>query len=207
MTMDIIELHTENPNKRDIQKIADKVNDGAIIIFPTDTIYAMGCLMTKRASIDKIINITGKREKQSKMSIICHDLKSVADYTLPYSNHVFKTMKRYLPGPYTFLLNADTAVTRYFKNNKRDIGVRIPDNEITLTLLQYLDAPLISTSLNDNDHYYIDPVEIAADYGQKVDMILDGGIGSADESTVLDCRSNEVEVMRLGKGPVDGYES
>lgn len=196
-------LHTENPNKRNLQNIAKQINDGAIVIFPTDTIYAMGCLMTKKGSIDKIVKTLGKREKQTKMSLICNDLKMVANYTLPYNNHIFKTMKRYLPGPYTFVLNADTSVTRYFKNGKKDIGIRIPNNSITLELLNFLDAPLISTSLNDNDKYYIDPDEIENDFKHKINILIDGGIGSNDESTVLDCRSGDIEVMRLGKGPVD----
>lgn len=201
--MQRIELHTENPNRRDLQKIAIEINKGAVIIFPTDTIYAMGCVMTHKSSIERIVKILGKKEKQTKMSLICHDLKSVADFTLPYSNHIFKTMKRYLPGPYTFILNADTAVTRYFKNNKRDIGIRIPNNEITLTLLEYLDGPLISTSLNDNDHYFIDPNEIEETYKNKVDFLLDGGLGNTEESTVLDCRGDDIEIMRQGKGSVD----
>jgi len=201
--MERIRLHTETPNRRDIQKIAEKVNKGAVIIFPTDTIYAMGCIMTAKPTIEKIAKILGKKEKQFKMSLICNDLKMVANYTLPYNNHIFKTMKRYLPGPYTFILNADNSVTKYFKNNKRDIGIRIPDNEITLTLLEYLDAPLISTSLNDNDEYFIDPDEIENSFDHRVEILLDGGQGSTEESTVLDCRDNDIQVMRQGKGPVD----
>ncbi len=201
--MQRIEFHSENPNRRDLQKIADQINKGDLVIFPTDTVYAMGCIMTKKSSIDRIVKILGKREKQTKMSLICRDLKSVADYTLPYGNHVFKTMKRYLPGPYTFILNADTSVTRYFKNNKRDIGIRIPDNDILLTLLEYLDAPLISTSLNENEKVYTDPDEIYETYQHKVDILVDGGLGSTEVSTVLDCRENDIEVMRLGKGEVD----
>lgn len=201
--MQRVEFNNSNPNRRDLQKLAEKINSGAVVIFPTDTIYAMGCLMTKKGSIDKIVKILGKREKQTKMSLICHDLKSVADYTLPYSNHVFKSMKRYLPGPYTFILNADTAVTRYFKNSKKDIGIRIPDNAITLSLLEFLDAPLISTSLNDGDRYFRDPDTIEEEFQYKVDILVDGGLGAQDESTVLDCRSVDIEVMRQGKGPVD----
>lgn len=201
--MERVELHQENPNKRDIQRIAEQINKGAVVVFPTDTIYAMGCIMTNKGSIERIVKTLGKKEKQAKMSLICHDLKSVADYTLPYSNHIFKTMKRYLPGPYTFILNADNSVTKYFKNNKRDIGIRIPDNQITLSLLQYLDAPLISTSLNENGKVYVDPNDIEQEYQYKIDFLLDGGIGSSDESTVLDCREEEIEVLRQGKGPVD----
>ena len=185
--------------------IAEKMNAGAVVIFPTDTVYAMGCIMTNKSSIERIIKITGKKEKQAKLSLICKDIKTVADFTLPYSNHVFKTMKRYLPGPYTFILNANNYVTKYFKNNKKEIGIRIPDNKIVLELMEYLDAPMISTSMNNEDvtQYYIDPEKIEDTYNQSVDFLLDGGLGEAVGSTVLDCTSGDIEVMRMGKGEVD----
>lgn len=198
-------LRPSNPDTRDIKMVADKMNKGAVVIFPTDTVYAMGCIMTNKNSIERIIKISGKKEKQSKLSLICKDIKTVADFTLPYSNHVFKTMKRYLPGPYTFILNANTYVTKYFKNNKKEIGIRIPDNKIVLELMEYLDAPIISTSLNNDDvsQYFIDPEIIENEYEHKVDYLLDGGLGEAQGSTVLDCTSGDVEVARLGKGEVD----
>lgn len=198
-------LRSNNPDTRDIKMVADKMNKGAVVIFPTDTVYAMGCIMTNKGSIERIIKISGKREKQAKLSLICKDIKTVADFTLPYSNHVFKTMKRYLPGPYTFILNANNFVTKYFKNNKKEIGIRIPDNEIVSELMKYLDAPIISTSLNNEavTEYFIDPDVIESTYNQQVDYLLDGGMGEAVGSTVLDCTSGDVEVMRLGKGEVD----
>jgi len=203
--MDRIILRPSNPDTRDIKMVAEKMNKGAVVIFPTDTVYAMGCIMTNKASIERIIKSTGKREKQSKMSLICKDIKTVADYTLPYTNHVFKTMKRYLPGPYTFILNANTFVTKYFKNNKKEIGIRIPDNKIVLELMQYLDAPIISTSLNNSDvtEYFIDPNIIESEFEYKVDYLLDGGLGDGVGSTVLDCTSGDVEILREGKGEVD----
>jgi len=198
-------VRPNNPDARDIKMIAEKMNKGAIVIFPTDTVYALGCIMTNKSSIDRIIKVTGKKEKQAKLSLICKDIKTVADFTLPYSNHIFKSMKRYLPGPYTFILNANNFVTKYFKNNKKEIGIRIPDNKVVLELMEYLEAPIISTSLNNADvtEYFIDPEIIEDTYGQQVDYLVDGGLGEAVGSTVLDCTSGDIEVMRLGKGPVD----
>lgn len=198
-------LRPDNPDTRDIKMIAEKMNKGAVVIFPTDTVYAMGCIMTNKSSIDRIIKTSGKKEKQARLSLICKDIKTVADFTLPYSNHIFKSMKRYLPGPYTFILNANNFVTKYFKNNKKEIGIRIPDNKIVLELMQYLDAPIISTSLNNDDvtEYFIDPEKIEDIYEYKVDYLIDGGLGEAVGSTVLDCTSGDIEVIRMGKGEVD----
>ena len=198
-------LRPHNPDTRDLEMIAQKMKKGAVIIFPTDTVYALGCLMTKKDSIDRIIKITGKREKQARLSLICKDIKTVADYTLPYSNHIFKTMKRYLPGPYTFILKANSYVTKYFKNNKKEIGIRIPDNKIVLELLEFLDAPIISTSLNADAHgdYFADPEVIEDTFEYQVDYLLDGGLGDAMGSTVLDCTEDEIEIIRQGKGEID----
>lgn len=198
-------IRPDNPDTRDIKMIAEKMNKGDVVIFPTDTVYAMGCIMTKKSSIERIIKISGKKEKQAKLSLICKDIKTVADFTLPYSNHIFKSMKRYLPGPYTFILNANNYVTKYFKNNKKEIGIRIPDNKIVLELMEYLDAPIISTSLNNDDvsEYFIDPEKIEDTYAHQVDYLIDGGLGEAMGSTVLDCTSGDIEIMRLGKGEVE----
>ncbi len=198
-------LRPNNPDTRDIKRIAEAMNKGSVVIFPTDSVYAIGCVMTNKSSIDRILKITGKREKQSKLSLICKDIKTVADFTLPYSNHVFKSMKRYLPGPYTFILNANNYVTKFFKNNKKEIGIRIPDNKIVLELMEYLDAPIISTSMNNPDvtEYFIDPEIIESTYEHQVDYLLDGGLGEAQGTTVLDCTSGDIEVVRLGKGEVD----
>ncbi|MDF1697470.1 MAG: L-threonylcarbamoyladenylate synthase [Saprospiraceae bacterium] len=198
-------LRPHNPDSRDLAMVAQKMKDGAVVIFPTDTVYAMGCLMTRKDSIERIIKVTGKKEKQAKLSLICKDIKTVADYTLPYSNHIFKTMKRYLPGPYTFILNANNFVTKYFKNNKKEIGIRIPDNKIVLELLSHLDAPIICTSLNHEGglKYYTNPDTIEETFEYKIDYLLDGGLGEEEGSTVLDCTDGEIDIIRQGLGEVD----
>jgi tRNA threonylcarbamoyl adenosine modification protein (Sua5/YciO/YrdC/YwlC family) len=196
-------LHESTPNKRTISEVADLINNGAIVIFPTDTIYALGCLMTNRAGIERICKVLDKKEKVAKMSLICPNISVVSQYTPQIENHIFREMKRYLPGPYTFILKSNNMVQKFFKNNKEEIGVRIPDHDVLNALNEYLDAPLISTSLNV-DHplvkVYIDPDDIAEDFEHSVDLLLDCGVGDFQESTVLDCSSGSMELVRQGKG-------
>jgi tRNA threonylcarbamoyl adenosine modification protein (Sua5/YciO/YrdC/YwlC family) len=204
--MQRIFFHEKSPNKRDLKEVADRINKGEIIIFPTDTIYAMGCLMTNREGIERICKILDKKEKHTKMSLICPNISVISQYTLPIDNHVFKTMKRYLPGPYTFILKSNNYVQKFFKNNKEEIGVRIPHSEILDGLHEFLDAPLISTSLSSEDgvqKFFTDPDEIETLFQHKADILIDGGIGDNAESTVLDCTGEEIELIREGKGEVD----
>lgn len=203
--MQRIYFHEKNPNKRDLREVADRINQGEIVIFPTDTIYAIGCLMTNRNGIEKICRIMNKKEKQARMSLICPNISVISQYTIQISNDVFKTMKRYLPGPYTFILKSNNYVQKFFKNSKEEIGVRIPNNDILIGLQEFLKAPLISTSLNSEDEilkYYTDPDEIEEVFAHKADMLMDGGIGDYAESTVLDCTGTEIELVREGKGEV-----
>ncbi len=205
--MQRIFLHEKNPNKRDLREVAEYIKNGAIVAFPTDTIYALGCLMTNKPGIERIIKILGKKEKQAKMSIICPNISVISQYTPQINNDVFKTMKRYLPGPYTFILKSNNYVQKFFKNNKEEIGVRIPNNEIPEGLLEFLSEPLISTSLNidtaDGVKIYNNPDEIEADFQHQIDFLLDGGLGDLSESTVLDCTGDEITVIREGKGPIE----
>jgi tRNA threonylcarbamoyl adenosine modification protein (Sua5/YciO/YrdC/YwlC family) len=199
-------LHEKSPNKRDLREVAEYINNGAIVAFPTDTIYALGCLMTNKPGIERICKILGKKEKQAKMSIICPNISVISQYTPQIDNDVFKTMKRYLPGPYTFILKSNNYVQKFFKNNKEEIGVRIPKNEILEGLLEYLNEPLISTSLNveiDGPKVYNNPDEIEADFQHHIDFLLDGGMGDVAESTVLDCTGDEITIIREGKGLID----
>lgn len=204
--MERIFFHTEHPNQRELRQVAEQINNGAIVIFPTDTIYALGCLMTNKAGIERICKILDKKEKQARMSVICPNISVISEYTTPISNQVFRTMKRYLPGPYTFILKSNNYVQKFFKNSKEEIGVRIPDHPLVHALHEHLNAPLISTSLNNEDgitKFYTDPDEIENDFQHTVDLLLDCGIGDNDESTVLNCTTDEIELIRLGKGPVD----
>ncbi|MBC7885888.1 MAG: threonylcarbamoyl-AMP synthase [Saprospiraceae bacterium] len=204
--MQRIFFHGNNPNKRDLKEVAERINKGEIVIFPTDTIYAMGCLMTNRNGIERICRILDKKEKQARMSLICPNISVISQYTQPIDNHVFKSMKRYLPGPYTFILKSNNYVQKFFKNNKEEIGVRIPQSELLDGLHEFLEAPLISTSLSSDDgiqKFFTDPDEIETLFQHKADILIDGGIGDNAESTVLDCTGEEIEMIREGKGQVD----
>lgn len=199
-------LHPKNPNKREIAMIVERLQAGDIGIIPTDSLYAVACLMTNKDGIERVLKATGKVEKKAKLSLLCKDLKAVADHTLPYDNHIFKTMKRYLPGPYTFILNANNTVTKFFKNNKKEIGIRIPDNEILQNILEAVDCPLISTSvtmdgLPESELTSFEAMENK--YENIVDFIIDGQIEVAGETSVLDCTSGEVAVIREGLGVID----
>ena len=182
--------------------IAESMDKGAIVVLPTDSVYALTCKLTNKAGIEKICKITGKKEKQAKMTVICSDLKQVSDYTQSYSNDVFKTIKRYSPGPFVYILKANKFVQKFFKNNKSEIGIRIPNSEIILNLLEQLDGPIISTSLNKDDvnGYYTDPEEIEKAFDSQVDILVNAGSGDAKGSTILDCTGDEIEVIREGLG-------
>ncbi len=198
-------LHEDTPNKRTIAEVAEYINNGSIVIFPTDTIYALGCLMTNRPGIERICKILDKKEKVAKMSLICPSISVVSQYTPQIDNHIFREMKRYLPGPYTFILKSNNTVQKFFKNNKEEIGVRIPNQPVLSALTELLDAPLISTSLNvehPQTKLYIDPDEIEADFEHTVDLLLDCGVGEYEESTIFDCTNGLMEVIREGKGPI-----
>jgi tRNA threonylcarbamoyl adenosine modification protein (Sua5/YciO/YrdC/YwlC family) len=201
-----IEFHPDNPNKRDLKKLAEEINKGAIFIFPTDTMYALGCLMTQRTAIEKICRILNKKEKQTKMSLICPNISVVSKYTQQIDNQVFRTMKRYLPGPYTFILKSNNYVQKYFKNSREEIGIRIPDNIVILELLEFLDAPVISTSLNTDGELqqsFSDPEDIFDTFENKVDILIDSGEVNEGESTVIDCTGSQMEVIREGIGPIE----
>jgi tRNA threonylcarbamoyl adenosine modification protein (Sua5/YciO/YrdC/YwlC family) len=203
----VIHIDKFHIDSKEIYEISEKIKNGAILIFPTDSVYALGCSLSNKEGINKILRITGKKEKHSKLSLICSSIKEVSQFTLPYSNHVFKTMNRYLPGPYTFVLKADKSVRKYFDNTKSEIGIRIPDNDVLKMLFKHLDEPLITTSLNKTDDnvqdYYIDPEEIAETFQHQVDLLIDIGIGNYQPSTILDCTGNEIEIIRQGVGIVD----
>ena len=204
--MEGIFLHYDTPHTRDLDRIVDQLNQGAIIIFPTDTIYALGCKMSNKEGIDRIVKITGKKEKHAKLSLICSDISTASTFTANLDNAVFKMMKRCLPGHYTFILQSSTHLQRVVRSNRKEIGIRIPDNNILQSILAKLDEPLVSTSLNTGDQiqpYYIEPEQIMEEYQHHVDILVDGGLGDYEESTVIDCTSREFQILREGKGDID----
>ena len=201
-----LKLHSENPNPRNVKMIIDCLENDGVIIFPTDTIYAMGCSINSTKALDRIARIKGTKKEKANFSIIFHDFSMLSEFTKPINNDVFKLMKRNLPGPFTFILEANNNVPKLFKNNKKTIGIRIPDQPIITNIVRELGCPIITTSIVDDDEisgFMTDPEDINDAYSDKVDIIIDGGYGDKEESTVVDCTDNEIVVLREGKGILD----
>lgn len=196
-----VRLYEENVNERQLQQVIDCLQAGGVIIYPTDTVYAFGADMYNNKAIEKINRL--KKLDQGQYAIICHDLSNLSDYTLQLPNQVFKMMKRALPGPYTFILKANAHVPKLFHSKRKTIGIRVPDNAIALAIVQALGNPIVSSSVLDLDdivEYTTDPDLIWERYGEDIDMLVDGGYGDNQASTVLDCSGDEIEVIREGKG-------
>ena len=201
-----LKLHSENPNPRYIKMIIECLNDDGVIIFPTDTIYAIGCSVNSSKALDRIARIKGIKKEKANFSFIFHDLSMLSDYTKPISNDVFKMMKRNLPGAFTFIVEANNNVPKLFKNNKKTIGIRIPDQPIITNIVRELGSPIITTSIIDEDEisgFMTDPEEINDAYSDRVDIIIDGGYGNKEESTIVDCTDNEIVILREGKGVLE----
>ena len=189
---------------QDKQKIIDILNKGGIFVFPTDSVYSIGCLMSNQKGIQRIIKLTGKAEKKSNMSLFFHDLKTLAEYTMNYNNTIFRSVKSLVPGAFTFIFRASKLVTKQFENTKKEVGIRIPDNEILLDIIAALDQPIISTSLNSGDmeEDSKDPYVLSQKYEHSVDLVIDNGPSDGSVTTVLDCTGDEIIMIREGKGIV-----
>ena len=201
-----LKIYPENPNPREIRKVVDCLQNGGIIIYPTDTIYGIGCDIFKPKAVERITEILGGNKKKSAMTFICHDLSNLSDYTKPIANNIFKVMKRTLPGPFTFILEANNNVPKIVQSNKKTIGIRVPDNNIIREVVRELGHPILSTSVKDDDEvveYTTDPELIYEKYENLVDMVIDGGYGDNVPSTVVDCTSGEIDVVREGKGDLE----
>lgn len=198
----LIKLYNKNNDPKTLDLIVQTLNDGGIIIYPTDTTYAIGCHALKERSIEKICQLKKIDAKKKNLSIICPDLSSISLYA-KVDNTTFKLMKQTLPGPYTFILNSSNKLPKIFKNRK-EVGIRIPDHHIVREICQLLNAPLLSTSLSkeeDEDWEYItNPELIEEKFGNQADLILDGGIGGIEPSTIIDCTQSEPNLVRQGKG-------
>jgi len=203
----LLKIHPENPQKRLLSQAVDILRNGGVIIYPTDTVYGLGCDVNSKKAIEQICRIKHLNPKKAEFSIICTDLSEVSNFTYPLSNEIFKMMKHSLPGPYTYILRANNKLPSSFRSNKKTIGVRIPDNNIALALAEMLGNPIISTSLNkfedDIREYYTNPELIYERYENMVDAVIDGGPGGLEPSTVVDCTGDELEVVREGKGDIE----
>ncbi len=201
----LVRLFNENPNPKDIRQIVDILRDGGVIIYPTDTVYAIGCDITNAKAVEKVARFKGIKVEKANFSFICSDLSHISDYTKPIPNSVFKLMKKNLPGPFTFILEANNNVPKYFKGKKKTVGIRVPDNNIIHDVVYELGNPILSTSIYDEDEileYTTDPELIHEKYGGFVDLVIDGGYGELIPSTVIDCTGDGIEIVRQGKGIV-----
>ncbi|MBM6759162.1 L-threonylcarbamoyladenylate synthase [Bacteroides mediterraneensis] len=198
----ILKLYPKNNRPEDLQRVVDLLNDGGILIYPTDTVYAMGCHALKERPIERICKLKNIDPRKHNLSIICYDLSNISEYA-QVSNATFKLMKRNLPGPFTFILNANSRLPKIFRNRK-EVGIRVPDHPIIREICRLLDAPILTTTLplekGEDIEYITDPELIDEKFGSVTDLIIDGGTGGIEPSTVINCCEDVPEIVREGKG-------
>jgi len=199
----LLKIHPSNPSARQIRMAVECFKSGGILIFPTDTVYALGCDIYKPKAVERVALIKGTRKEKANFSFLCHNLTQLSEFTKPISNDVFKLMKSVLPGPFTFILNANNKVPKIFENKKKTVGIRIPQNNIISEIIKELGNPIMSTSIHHEDQileYITDPELIHEKYQHVVDIVIDGGYGDNQPSTIIDCTGPEILMVREGKG-------
>ena len=200
-----IKIYEENPNPKAIKKVVEVLKRGGLIIYPTDTVYGLGCDITNTKALQRIAQIKGVKLDKANFSFICHDLSNLSDYVKQIDTTTFKILKRALPGPYTFILPGARTLPTAFKK-KTTVGIRVPDNSIALEIVRELGNPIVSTSIRDEDEiieYTTDPELILEKWGNLVDVVIDGGYGGNEASTVVDFSNDEPVVVREGKGSLE----
>ena len=197
----LLQLHPDNPQPRLLKQIAECLKDGGVIIYPTDTIYGLGCDIHQQKAVERICKIKNTDPQKAQLSFICRDLSHLSDYTKSIDTPLYRMLKTYLPGPYTFILPASKQVPKILKSKKETIGLRVPDNIICRQILETLDAPLLSASLpGEMVEEYTDPESIFEKFGDMVDFVINGGQGGINPSTVIDCTTDDWQVIRQGLG-------
>jgi tRNA threonylcarbamoyl adenosine modification protein (Sua5/YciO/YrdC/YwlC family) len=202
MPAEFIKLYPQNPDPRRVDHIVKALRDGAVIIYPTDTIYGMGCNIHNARAVERVARIKGIKPTKNDFSFICYDLSHIADYAR-VSNQAFKLMKRVLPGPFTFILETTNAVPKLLNTNKRTVGIRVPDHNIPRQIVRELGNPIITTSIRDEDEvieYSTDPELIFEKFQHQVDIIIDGGYGGNVASTIVDATDDDFSIIRQGLG-------
>lgn len=200
----LIEIQPDNIDKRLIQQIVKALKQGELIIYPTDTVYAMGCDLMNKKALEHLARLKSMKLNKSKFSIICKDLSEVSHYVKQIDRPIFKLLKQSLPGPFTFIMEATHEIPKLFGNNRKEVGIKIPDNKIVFSILEELGNPLVTTSLIDDEdellEYFIDPYEIYQRFDDKVHTIIDGGLGKLEASTIVNLMNGEPEIIRQGAG-------
>lgn len=200
-----IRLYEENPNPKDIKKVVDIIREGGLVIYPSDTVYALGCDITNNRALERLAQLKGIKLEKANFSFICEDLSNLSDYVRQIDTATFKLLKRALPGPYTFILPGNNNLPSAFKK-KKEVGIRVPDNAIARALVRELGHPIVSTSIKDEDElieYTTDPELIFEKWEKRVDVIVDGGYGGNIASTVIDLTGDEPLLVREGKGSLE----
>ena len=202
----LLELFPHNIDMRKMKQVVDCLRNGGLVIYPTDTVYGLGCDIFNKSAVEKICRLKGVKLEKMNFSFICYDLSHISDYTLNVDTRTYKLMKRCLPGPFTFILKANNAIPKLFKNNKKTVGIRVPDNDIARMIVQELGNPIITTSVHHEDDiidYITDPNAIYERYEKIVDIVIAGGIGGYKPSTIIDCTGEEPIIVRDGIGKID----
>jgi tRNA threonylcarbamoyl adenosine modification protein (Sua5/YciO/YrdC/YwlC family) len=203
----LVEINPNNIDKRLIQQAVDVLKKGGIIIFPTDTVYSMGCDLYNKKALNNLAKLKNVKLSKANFAIICHDLSNLSEYVKQIDRPTFKLLKQSLPGPFTFILNATNEIPKLFDTNRKEIGIRIPNNKIILDIVELLGHPVVTTSLHDQEDelmdYFVDPYAIYERYDDDIEMIIDGGYGNLEASTVIDCTGPAPEIIRQGIGKLD----
>ncbi|PSR08699.1 MAG: threonylcarbamoyl-AMP synthase [Bacteroidetes bacterium] len=202
----LINIHPDNPEDRKVQQVVDQLNNGGVIIYPTDTVYALGCDLMNKNAVERIARIRRLDPKKAQFSFICESISQVAEYAAQIDNEVFRLMKQLLPGPYTFILKASHQVPKIIQGKRSSIGVRVPEHNIPIRIVQMLGRPIITASLKIEDdflEYFTDAQDIDDAFGKLVDIVIDGGPGGMDASTVIDCTVHPPVLVREGAGSID----
>jgi tRNA threonylcarbamoyl adenosine modification protein (Sua5/YciO/YrdC/YwlC family) len=206
MPAELLKIHPLNPELRKIDRITAILKQGGIVIYPTDTIYGIGCDLLNRKAIERLCQIMDIKPQKLDLSFICSELSQISEYVKRMDTPVFKLLKKNLPGPFTFILESSSKVPKILNVNKKTVGVRIPDHAIPLMIVKHLENPLITSSIKDDDkikEYTTDPEEIYEDFKHQVDFVIDGGIGGNVPSTVVDCTTDDIFIIRQGLGALE----
>ncbi|MCB9203154.1 MAG: threonylcarbamoyl-AMP synthase [Flavobacteriales bacterium] len=203
----LLKIYPENPNERAIQEVVEVLQKGGLIIYPSDTVYGLGCDIFNAKAMEKLARIKGIKLAKSQFSIVCNDLSHLSEFTRPIPTPQFKLLKRALPGPFTFVLEASKKMPNTYKN-KKTVGIRVPDHSIPQQIVKKLGNPIASTSIHDEDdviEYTTDPELILEKYDNLVDLVIDSGYGGNVASTIVDITSDEPEILRQGKGNLEDF--